>query len=189
MDIIDRKIIVQLQHNNRTTYEEMGQLIGYSSMGAKRRVNKLITKGIITLSTTLNTDLLNLHLAFIFLEVKNADAITRLVDRFQNCPRVVNIFRTMGGYNLIALVIAEDQNTLESILIEQCTLRSGNEIRRSEFFPISRIEFTPHLYIRKFLAHKKVLKTPCNVDCSHCPQYKNRQCVGCPSTSHYKGLI
>ena len=75
----------------------------------------------------------------------------------------------MGGYNLIALVVAETQETLESISMEKCSLRCSKGIRRSEFYPISDTYFSPFLQIREKLAqkknrgrHVKLIATPAN---------------------------
>jgi DNA-binding Lrp family transcriptional regulator len=40
--------------------------------------------------------------------VESAEAMQKLLERFKECPRVINVFKTIGGYNLIALVVAED---------------------------------------------------------------------------------
>jgi DNA-binding Lrp family transcriptional regulator len=121
--------------------------------------------------------------------MESAEAMQKLLERFKECPRVINIFKTIGGYNLIALVIAEDQDTLESISIEKCSLRSSAGIRRSEFYPIGEIHFTPFLLVREYLAYKEKEIAPCNVDCKPCRRYLNNKCVGCPVTKHYKRNI
>ena len=69
------------------------------------------------------------------------------------------------GYHLI---VAEDQSTLESISVEKCSLRSGEGIRRSEFYPIGNIHYSPFLPVREYLTHKERITAPCNVDCRTC---------------------
>jgi hypothetical protein len=97
--------------------------------------------------------------------MESAEAMQNLLERFKECQRVVHIFKTIGGYNLIALVIAEDKDTLESISIEKCSLRSSAGIRRSEFCPIGDVYFSPFIPVRGRLAHKGRNTAPCNVDC------------------------
>ena len=55
----------------------------------------------------------------------------------------------------MALVVAETRETLESISMEKCSLRCSKGIRRSEFYPISDIYFSPFLQIRENLAAKR----------------------------------
>lgn len=189
MDEVDRKIIAQLQLDGRTKLEELAKAVGFTSMGIKKRVQKLLTQGALKVSASLNPVSFKLFPAIVLLEMENAEATQKLLDRFKDCPRVIQIFKTIGGYNLIALVIAEDPNTLESISMEKCSLRSGGGIRRSEFYSIGDIYFTPFLPVREYLTHKEKTIAPCNVDCRPCTRYKTQKCVGCPTTIHYKGTL
>lgn len=189
MDDVDRKIISKLQLNGRATLKEIAESIGYTSMGVKKRLGKLLDQGAIKISALLNPFFFKLYPAIVLLEMESAEALQKLLERFKNCPRVVKIFKTIGGYNLIALVIAENQNTLDSISIEKCSLRSGAGIRRSEFYPVSDIYFSPFLPVREFLTHKEEDIAPCNVNCRPCIRYINEKCVGCPATINYKGIL
>jgi DNA-binding Lrp family transcriptional regulator len=189
LDEVDRKIISQLQLDGRTTLKELSRIVGYTSMGVKKRVKNLLEQDVIKVSALLNIKPLNLCAAIMFLEIESAEAMNKLLERFKDCPRVVQIFTTLSGYNLIALVVAEDQETLESISIEKCSLRSSEGIRRSEFYPIGNVHYSPFLSIREHLTHKERTITPCNVDCRPCSRYKAEKCVGCPAMSYYKGTL
>jgi DNA-binding Lrp family transcriptional regulator len=189
LDIIDKKIVTQLQSNGRTTLEELSKITGFTSMGTKKRLERLIKKGIIKVSALVNPNALKLHPAIIMLEMESAQAMQELLNRFEECPRVVQIFKTVGGYNLIALVVAETQETLESISMEKCSLRCSRGIRRSEFYPVSDTYFSPFLQIRQNLTHKEKKVTPCKVECDPCDRYETQKCVGCPTTTNYKGSL
>ena len=189
MDEVDRKIVSKLQSDGRTTLRELAKNIGFTSMGVKKRLQKLKDQNCIQVSALLNSSSFKLSPAIVMLEMENAETMQNLLDRFRDCPRVINIFKTMGGYNLIALVIAEDKGTLESISVEKCSLRSSEGIRRSEFYPISDIYFSPFLPVREHLTHKDKGVTPCNVDCRPCSRYQNNKCVGCPTTHYYRGTL
>jgi len=189
LDEIDRKIISQLQLDGRTTLEELGKIVGYTSMGAKKRLKKLLGQNVIKVSALVNLESLKLYAAIVLLEMESAEAMQKLLERFTECPRVVRIFTTLGGYNLIALVVAEDKDTLESISMEKCSLRSSEGIRRSEFYPIGNIHHSPFLPIREHLTHKERTTTPCNVDCRPCNRYKAQKCVGCPTAIYYRGTL
>lgn len=54
LDEVDQKIILQLQLDGRTTYKELSRIIGYTSMGVKKRVEKLLEQDIIKVSALLN---------------------------------------------------------------------------------------------------------------------------------------
>jgi DNA-binding Lrp family transcriptional regulator len=189
LDENDRKIISQLQQDGRTTLKELAKTIGLTSMGTKKRLQKMLGQDTIKISALLNSASLNLHPAVIMLEMESAEAIQNLISRFKDCPRVIHIFKTIGGYNIIALVVAENQSTLESISTEKCSLRSTGGIRRSEFYPIGELYSSPFLQIREYLAHKEKTRAPCNVDCISCARFQTQKCVGCPATAHYRGTL
>jgi DNA-binding Lrp family transcriptional regulator len=189
MDDVDRKIICQLQVDARTTLEKLAYITGYTSMGIKKRLKKLVDQGTIKNQALMNPKSFGLIPAMVLLEMKDAEAMQNVINRFKDCPRVVHIFKTIGGYNLMALVIAEDQDTLDSISVEKCSIRSSAGIRRSDFYPISDNEFSHFLQIREYLTHKEKDKAPCNVDCCTCARYKTKKCVGCPTTIHYRGTL
>jgi len=189
LDEVDQKTISQLQLDGRTTLEKLAKAVGFTSMGVRKRMQKLLDQEAINVTTLLNPVFFRLSPAVVLLEMESAEAMQNLLDRFKDCPRVVYIFKTIGGYNLIALVVAEDQDTLESISMEKCSLRSSGGIRRSEFYPISDIYFSPFLPVREHLTHRKRTVAPCNVDCRPCTRYKTLKCVGCPTTNHYRGTL
>ena len=189
MDEVDKKIVAQLQQNGRKTLQDLAKSVGFTSMGTKKRLEKLLKKGIIKVAALINPSALKLHPAIVMLEMESAEAMQDLLNRFEECPRVIQIFKTVGGYNLIALVVAETPETLESISMEKCSLRCSKGIRRSEFYPISDTYFSPFLQIRENLAHKEKKVTPCKVDCDPCNRYETQKCVGCPTTSNYKGTL
>jgi DNA-binding Lrp family transcriptional regulator len=188
LDEKDKKIITQLQKDGRTTLQDLAKEIGYTSMGTKKRLEKL-EKNTIKITALVSPTALNLHPAIVMLEMESAEATQNLIDKFRDCPRVINIFKTMGGYNLIALVVAENQEVLECISMEKCSLRSSPGIRRSEFYPISDTFYSPFLQIRENLAHTELSGSSCKVDCSSCGRFEAHKCVGCPSKNGYKGTL
>jgi Lrp/AsnC family transcriptional regulator for asnA, asnC and gidA len=189
LDDIDWKLITELQSDGRKTFKELGKKIGFTSLGAKKRVDKLLKKGIINISALVNTDALNLCLALILLEIENAEAMRNIIERYSKCPRVINVFTTMGGFNLIALVMAEDQSTLESETVERCALRSGEGIRRSEFYLIGKVHHVPFLPLKADALRESSSITPCGVECNDCPSFRDLKCVGCPGLSYYRGPL
>jgi len=189
MDKIDWKLIKQLRLDGRKTYKELGEAIGFTSLGAKKRIVKLLKKNIIHISALVNTDAIDLRLALILLEIESAETMRKIIDRYSKCPRVINFFTTMGGYNLIALVMAEDQATLESESMEKCALRSGEGIRRSEFYLIGRVHHYPFLPLKADALKEKGDITPCGVQCKDCPSFQDEKCVGCPTLSYYRGPL
>jgi DNA-binding Lrp family transcriptional regulator len=189
LDKVDNEIISNLQKDGRMKVAEIAKKVGFSSMGVHKRIKKLIEKKAIKITADLNPFYFKLLPAIVMLEMESAEAMNNLLNRFKDCPRVVKIFKTVGGYNLVALVIAENRDTLDSISVEKCSLRSNTGVRRSEFYPISDVLFSPFIPVRENLTHKNKERTPCDVDCLSCPRYIEKKCVACPATCHYRGSL
>ena len=189
IDDTDRKIISELLKDGRMPYVQIGKAIGYTIMGAKRRVLKMLNEGLIQVSAQLNVEKLKLHAALVLLEFESREALNQCLERFKDCPRIVNMFTLFAGYNLAALVIAEDKDTLESESIEKCSIRCGRGVRRTEFYLIGTVLFSPYLKVRMNLATKDKDISPCNVRCDTCERYKAGRCVGCPATIYYRGPL
>ena len=189
MDAIDWKLIMRLQSDGRTTFKDLGEAIGFTSLGAKKRVDKLLNKDIIDISALVNTDKLDLRLALILLEIENAETMRNIIDRYSKCPRVINFFTAMGGYNLIALMMAEDQATLESECVEKCALRCGEGVRRSEIYLIGSVHHYPFLPLKAYSLRQNAEVAPCGVECDSCQSFKEEKCVGCPALSYYRGPL
>ena len=82
MDGVDKKIIVQLQADGRTSLEGLSKITGFTSMGTKKRLEKLIEGGTIKVSALINPRALKLHCAIVMLEMESAEAMHDLLDRF-----------------------------------------------------------------------------------------------------------
>lgn len=86
MDDVDRKIISQLQLNGRTTLQELAKTVGFTSMGTKKRLQKLLDQNMIKVSALINSAELELYPAVIMLEMESADAMQNVIERFRDCP-------------------------------------------------------------------------------------------------------
>lgn len=186
MDDKDRKIISALQRSSRPTLSEIGKAVGMSAMGVKKRLDRLEGDGIIKQTTLLNVEKLGVLLAIIAMEVESSEALEKLLGKFRECPRIIKFFVTTGGYNLFALIWAEDLHTLESITLEKCSLRAQPGIRRYEVYPVQEVHYDQFLEVKVV---EKGKEAPCGVDCGSCSRYRDGKCLGCPATAFYRGKL
>jgi len=119
---------------------------------------------LIKVSASVNLDTLNLYAALVLLELESQESEEKVLERLKEYPRVVHVFLMLAGYNLAALVIAENLGTLESKSMEKRSLRSQDRVHRSEFYPIGNIQYSPFLPIRENWATKERDIAPCNVN-------------------------
>ncbi|ADC65334.1 transcriptional regulator, AsnC family [Ferroglobus placidus DSM 10642] len=187
MDEKDRKIISILQRNGKATLSEIAEEVGMTAMGVKKRIDKLEREKIIRSSVLLNAEKLKILTAVLVMEVESSQALENILKKFVNCPRVIKFFVTTGGYNLFALIWAEDLHSLESVTLERCSLRAQPGIRKYEVYPVQEIHYDPFLEIK--VSAEKIDVAPCGVDCKSCSRYNAEKCLGCPATVYYKGKL
>ncbi|MGC8933135.1 MAG: Lrp/AsnC family transcriptional regulator [Candidatus Methanodesulfokora sp.] len=181
----ERKILKILQEDGRASYSKMGKMLGMTHVGARKHTLNLMSRGIMRVSACLNPRALGLRHALILIETLDDRSANRIVERFRNCPRLVFLSRLIGGNNIVAIVIAENMDVLESIT-SVCALRTAEGIRRSEVIVGSNIIYPEHLPIR-IVAEKS--QAPCGLDCCSCNRFRDNHCLGCPASSCYRGPL
>jgi hypothetical protein len=108
--------------------------------------------------------------------------------KYQNCPRILMLAPVTGRYNLFAVMAAEDTWSLESI-IGTCSMRTESGVRRSETWFGNAPPLPKYLSVGLAPKKSKGDKTPCGQNCAACKRYSDEKCVGCPTSSSYKGLL
>jgi len=186
LDDVDRAIIANLRTDGRMTYKKIGEDIDFTIMGVKRRFLKLINEEVIKITPTENVNKIKYKLALILLEIDDQETLRNVLERFKDCPRAVYVFTMLSGYNLAVLTVAENQETLESESWEKCSWRSQVGVRRSEFYPIGEVHYSPFLPIREELMRGEASIAPCGVNCEKCGRYDASKCLGCPATKYYR---
>jgi len=180
----DLILIKSLEGNCRANYKRVADRLGISHTAVKKRVDKLLSKNCVSIITTLNLKKLGFILALLFLEVSTDEHLNKLLEKFRECPRIISMFKTFGEYNMIALIYAENEKVLDSIL-GTCMLRIMKGIRRSLVMPISDILLGEYYKVK--IPVKKWDIAPCGIDCYNCKRYKSKECIGCPAVKCYTG--
>jgi len=186
MDDVDKKIISILQEDGRTSLSEIGEKVGFSHVGVRRRLKNLC-ENLVKVSAGLNAEQLGLHVAIVNAEVETPERLRQLVDRFSKCPRIVFLTTTTGVYNLMTIMIAEDADTLNAI-VEVCSARAQKGIRRSEA-TIGEAPAIPKYLPINIIATKEDEDAPCGINCGKCLRYQEKKCLGCPATKYYRGPL
>ena len=62
LDEVDRKLILHLVKDGRATLKELSDAIGYTSMGVKKRLNRLLKQKLLRVSASVNLDLSLIHI-------------------------------------------------------------------------------------------------------------------------------
>ena len=108
IDDIDRKLLSALQRDGRCGYAELGELVGLTAGGARRRVMRLEDRGIIQIVGV--TDPLKLgyrSMAMVGIVAQgDVEEIAAALNELQN---VIYVVIAAGQYDILAEVIDEDQ--------------------------------------------------------------------------------
>ena len=179
-----QKILSILTKDGRKNLTDIAHELGISHVAVKRHIDKLIESGILRIQGNINPDLLSLRLILVFMEIIDEEHMRDIINKFKGCPRMVLLARIMGGYNLIAILYAENDKVLECFC-SICSIRTMPGIRRTEVYILSKLIKPEYLPIYYPLL-KKSQNTPCGRSCRECIAYVENKCLGCPSTIYYK---
>ncbi len=182
-----KKILSILCRNGRRNLIDIGRELGISHVAVRKHLSQLEEQGILKIRGELSPEKTGLKLVLVFMEIESEDYMEEITGRFRNCPRIILLAPMVGGYNLLALMVAENNEVLECISTV-CTVRRMKGIRRSEVYLIADLVKPKFLPIEVTVEKNRKI-APCGRDCSSCHKYVNGKCLGCPATIHYRGGI
>ena len=132
IDDIDRKLLSALQRDGRCGYAELGELVGLTAGGARRRVMRLEERGIIQIVGV--TDPLRLgYRSMAMVGIVAQGDVEQIADALNELQNVVYVVIAAGQYDLLAEVIAEDQAGLFEVINRE--VRNVPGVLRIETFP------------------------------------------------------
>lgn len=181
------KILAILSRNARVSLVELANMLGISHVAVRKHIQKLESSGILRIQGNINLHALGYKLTLVFMEVVNEEYMRKIIDKFRDCPRIVFLANMIGGYNLVALMYAENEDVLECFS-SVCAIRTMEGIRRTEVYLLSSIVKPEHLPIQLPTSRSRK-ESPCGHNCSKCSKYMINKCLGCPATMYYKGGI
>jgi len=186
LDEVDRVLVSELQRDGRTALSHIGKKTGISHVAIRKRLEKLVRKGLVNISADLNVEALEAKIAAIIVEVENSRRLKELMELFKDCPRTV-FLSGLSASNLLTIIAGEDLSTLESV-IGVCSLRVQKGIRRSEVH-MGSLPIYPRFLPIRITPHKKAEKAPCGARCNRCESFESKRCLGCPATKFYNGPL
>ncbi len=182
-----KKILSILYEDGRKSLVDLAKELGITHVAVRKHLTQLEKQGLMKVQAGVNPVKMGLKLVLVFMEIDNEEHMMDIVEKFRDCPRIVFLASMVGGYNLVALMVAENDYVLECISTV-CAVRRMQGIRRSEVYLIADI-VRPRFLPVKITYEKKMGKAPCGRDCSKCPRYTSSKCLGCPATIHYRGTL
>ena len=131
LDDVSKSIIEELQADGRRSYSSIGNTVGLSEAAVRQRVQRLLDAGVMQIVAV--TDPLQVgfaRAAMIGISVTgNLDAAAEAIEKL---PDVQYLVVCAGGFDILAEVVAEDDDHLLRILND--SIRSVPGVTRTETF-------------------------------------------------------
>ena len=123
IDVVDKKILDILEQDSRQPFTEVAKKLGISDVAIKKRVDKLLDKGVIK-NFSINIDYKKTGKslrAFILLKVRPAQA-SNIVENLKESEGILRVFPSIGSYDFVIEVICKDIEELS----EFAEIKIGN---------------------------------------------------------------
>ncbi len=180
----DIDIISALMDDGRKSITQLAKETGLSRPTVTNRLDKLLKSKVISVDPGLNLRKLGCPTAALTVETEGVEQRRRIEKNLARCPRVIMMLRLAEKANLMVTLYGEDQDSLRS------TIESIGSWPGGTIIGVKYAE--PPLYPETFkvpVTNDKESITPCGKDCSECPNYVIKECLGCPVTIHYRGQL
>jgi DNA-binding Lrp family transcriptional regulator len=180
----DVDIISALMDDGRKSITQLAKETGLSRPTVTSRLDKMLKERVISVDPGMNLRKLECPTAALTVETEGVEERRRIEKTLARCPRVIMMLRLAEKANLMVTLYGEDQDSLRS------TIESIGSWPGANILSVSHAE--PPLYPETFRVHvtnEKEAIAPCGKDCSECPNYMIKECLGCPVTIHYRGQL
>jgi DNA-binding Lrp family transcriptional regulator len=174
IDLVDKQIISLLSHDGRMKLVDIGEQLsvedkqGYSHVGVKNRITKLLDADAIRIQATLNLQKYKVVVGILLLETGSAVDARRIIEQFKSCPRVLFCLESVGKYNLIYGIVAEGIDELQSF-INSCSPKTEPGVKDSMILISTRLVEPAFFPTRYFNAGAPVCDKHKDGSCSVCP--------------------
>lgn len=117
LDEFDRKILNQLQQNNRITNEELGEMLNLSTSSIQRRLKRLRQEKIIEADISVISPAAAGYgitcVVDVTLHLGNSEVIDNFKTLMNNCSDVMQCYYVTGTYDFVVIVNTKDMHHYE----------------------------------------------------------------------------
>ena len=101
LDGLDRQLIQLLQQDGRASYVDLAQAAGVSQATARRRVERLVSEGIIQILACLDPHRVGLGVeALVYLRT-DLDKLTQIGRQLASMPEIREVIYTSGNFDMV----------------------------------------------------------------------------------------
>lgn len=117
LDAFDKKLLDQLQQNNKITAEELGNIVNLSTSAVQRRLKRLRTKKIIEADVSIVSPTAIGYGITCVVNVSLHLGSSRVIDSFKDlmtgCDEVMQCYYVTGGLDFVIIVNTQDMRHYE----------------------------------------------------------------------------
>lgn len=183
LDKLDLKIINALSQDSRKTTTQIAKEAGSTRPTIIARMKKLQEKQIVDYKTKINLKKLGLKFASLHFKIEKPQEVKQIIAKIKLCPRILQLIQIAGKPTFAALIYVEDAESLLSSIDCLESFLGLKILSYQRVLPLIGETFTLKISIEKFE------KTSCGKECGLCLAYQQNECIGCPTTTKYKGPL
>ncbi len=117
LDDFDKKLLRLLQQNNKTTADELGELVSLSASAVQRRIKRLRDERIIEADVSIiSAKAIGIGITCIVdvvLQEGNSNALEKFKSNMRKCAEVMQCYFVTGTYDLVLIVNTTDMHHYE----------------------------------------------------------------------------
>ena len=116
IDVIDQKLLLELQKNGRQSYIDLAKLLHVSETTVRNRVKRLLDQEIMKITAIPNLETLGYgFMGIVGIQVRLADMRTVAKQLIEH-PNICYLANVTGRYDLIALVITKSSSEYSDLV-------------------------------------------------------------------------
>jgi len=149
LDLLDRKILTQLDINSRAPFTEIGKKVGASKETVKYRIDKLVSTRVITgFYTAFNTAKLNHFYYKLLIKLHNVtpDLEQEILNYIKNQKYCAYLGSCSGSYDLAVLLMLKTPHQFHKFIADLKRNYGEHIIEKDMHFPLSITRFNMRLY-------------------------------------------
>lgn len=119
MDMLDKKILKELQKNNRISSEDLGMIVGLSATACQRRLKKLRESNVISKEVAVLNGIELDNYVTVIVEVTIKQGATKSIDQFKkrmlDCEQVQQCFYVTGQADFVLIITSKNMLEYEQL--------------------------------------------------------------------------
>lgn len=144
LDRIDKRILNQLQKDNRISNQDLAEKVGLSPPACLKRVRKLREQGVIAADVSIVDPVITGHRINVIVEVEmdrdQLDVYAAFTKKMHAAPEVTQLYQVTGEVDFVLLVLVPDMQAYEAFARRELSsdpnlrkFRSLISLRREKF--------------------------------------------------------